>query len=297
MKWGVSGRMDVELARPVSFLPDRNEETNRLLQPSPFTHVNAQLIGTTDWSDKVTEPHLFSVRCNRDTGDAKILYYNEGVGFGYCLCLWCGRAVVEQQAADAANSLNELPPEMNPKETTEEDPSLRKRYHFNITSDKTKHCFGAWIGGSVRRNVILGDLIQTDFCEIRIRHKGEAKWHSNRAADERLLYTLGVVLTRALLECLGKDSGAVGFSVMPNGHLCLFDTNPGGAGYSNQLADTATMVEVIKRAKLILEASKDSIDMLLDRTTLRFAKYMDVPAALAWIAEEETSCKAASGGA
>jgi DEAD/DEAH box helicase domain-containing protein len=290
MKWGVSGRMDVELARPVSFLPDRNEETNRLLQPSPFTHVNAQLIGTTDWSDKVTEPHLFSVRCNRDTGDAKILYYNEGVGFGYCLCLWCGRAVVEQQAADAANSLNELPPEMNPKMTTEEDPSLRKRYHFNITSDKTKRCLGAWVGGSVRRNVVLGDFIQTDFCEIRIRRKGESKWHGNRAADERLLYTLGVVLTRALLECLGKDSGAVGFSVMPNGHLCLFDTNPGGAGYSNQLADTAVMCEVLKRAKTILESAKGSVDELLDRATLRFAKYMDVPAALAWIAEEEASC-------
>lgn len=290
-KWRASGRLDVELAQPVSFLPDRNEETSRLLEPSPFTHVNAQLIGTTDWSDEVSEPHLFSVRCNRDTGDAKILYYNEGLGFGYCLCTRCGRAVVERRAADAANSLNELPPEMNTRATATEPV---KRYHFNIAFDKPKPCMGAAPGGGVRRNVILGDLIQTDFCEIRIRHCGETKWHGSksRAADERLLFTLGVVLTRALLECLGKDPGAVGFSVMPNGHLCLFDTNPGGAGYANQLADVAVMCEVLQRAQAMLQAAKGSVDRLLDRTTLRFAKYMDAQAAIDWIAEEESSCVA-----
>lgn len=289
MKWRASGRLDVELARPVSFLPDRNEETNRLLTPSPYTHVNAQLIGTDDWSDNVSEPHLFSVRCNRDTGDAKILYYNEGVGFGYCLCTWCGRAVVERKAADSAKSLNELPQEMVPR-SSEDDPN--RKYHFNIALDKPKACMGASSEGGVRRNVILGDLIQTDFCEIRIRRCGETKWHSNRSADERLLYTLGVVLSRALLEYLGKDPGAVGFSVMPNGHLCLFDTNPGGAGYSNQLADIVVMSEVLGRAKSILEAGKASVDKLLDRKTLRFAKYMDVQAAIDWIVEEETSCVA-----
>ena len=293
MIWLASGRDDVELARPVSFLPDRNEETNRLLEPSPYSHVNAQLIGTSDWSDNVSEPHLFSVRCNRDTGDAKILYYNEGVGFGYCLCTWCGRTVVEHQAADARNSLNELPQAMNPLEKKLPDGTV-KRYHFNIGFDKQRSCGGASAGGSVRRNVILGDLIQTDFCEIRIRRCGETKWHGsrNKAGDERLLYTLGVVLTRALLECLGKDPGAVGFSVMPNGHLCLFDTNPGGAGYSNQLADIAIMSEVLTRAKSILEAGKGSVDKLLDRNTLRFAKYMDAQAAIDWIVEEETSCVA-----
>lgn len=293
MIWLASGRLDVELARPVSFLPDRNEETNRLLEPSPYTHVNAQLIGTADWSENVSEPHLFSVRCNRDTGDAKILYYNEGVGFGYCLCTRCGRTVVEHLAADAANSLNELPQEMNPR-TSANDPN--RRYHFNIAFDKPKACMGASVEGGVRRNVILGDLIQTDFCEIRIRRRGETKWHGskNKAEDERLLYTLGVVLTRALLECLGKDPGAVGFSVMPNGHLCLFDTNPGGAGYSNQLANIAVMGEVLIRAKAILEAGKESVDKLLDRNTLRFAKYMDAQAAIDWIEEEESSCVACS---
>ena len=80
--------------------------------------------------------------------------------------------------------------------------------------------------------------------------------------------------------------------MMPNGHLCLFDTNPGGAGYANQLANVALMSEVLARAKVILEACHGSVDKLLDRHTLRFARHMDARAALDWIREEESSCAA-----
>ena len=52
------------------------------------------------------------------------------------------------------------------------------------------------------------------------------------------------------------------------------------------------MGEVLTRAKSILEAGKGSVDKLLDRNTLRYAKYMDVQAAIDWIVEEETSCVA-----
>jgi hypothetical protein len=40
--------------------------------------------------------------------------------------------------------------------------------------------------------------------------------------------------------------------------------------------------------KLLTEAKEhQSKDMLLDKFTLRFAKYIDVSAALAWIAEQQ----------
>lgn len=94
-------------------------------------------------------------------------------------------------------------------------------------NDKTK----------VKRNVIIGDLIQTDYSEIRIRHKGKNKWISNRDEEENLLFTLGIAFTQTLVYILGKERGAVDFTVMPNGHLCIFDCNPGGAGYANQMAN------------------------------------------------------------
>ena len=103
--------------------------------------------------------------------------------------------------------------------------------------------------------------------------------------------TLGIVFTQSLLDILGKERGAIDFAVMPNGHLCLFDTNPGGAGYANQMASVPLMKDVITASKQILLHAKErnSKDMLLDKFTLRFMKYVDIDAALDWIEEEEVS--------
>ena len=141
----------------------------------------------------------------------------------------------------------------------------------------------------IKRNVIIGDLIQTDYSEIRIRHKGQNKWMSDRSKEENLLFTLGIVFTQTLVDILGKERGAVDFAIMPNGHLCVFDCNPGGAGYANQMANIQVMKEVIQASKKLLQEAKDkrSKDMLLDKFTLRFIKYVDIDAALAWITEEE----------
>ena len=112
---------------------------------------------------------------------------------------------------------------------------------------------------------------------------------SNRDEEENLLFTLGIAFTQTLVDILGKERGAVDFAIMPNGHLCIFDCNPGGAGYANQMANIQVMKDVIKATKkLLMEArEKKSKDMLLDKFTLRYAKFVDVDAALAWIEEEE----------
>lgn len=152
-----------------------------------------------------------------------------------------------------------------------------------------KACCCSHDASKVKRNVIIGDTIQTDYSEIRIRHKGKNKWMSNRDEEENLLFTLGIAFTQTLVDILGKERGAVDFAIMPNGHLCIFDCNPGGAGYANQMANIQVMKDVIKATKkLLMEArEKKSKDMLLDKFTLRYAKFVDVDAALAWIEEEE----------
>ena len=96
----------------------------------------------------------------------------------------------------------------------------------------------------IKRNVIIGDMIQTDFSEIRIRHKGMNRWMSNRDEEEKLLFTLGMAFTQTLVDILGKERGAVDFAIMPNGHICIFDCNPGGAGYANQMANLLVMNEL-----------------------------------------------------
>lgn len=96
-----------------------------------------------------------------------------------------------------------------------------------------------------------------------------------------------------MADILGKERGAVDFAIMPNGHICVFDTNPGGAGYANQMASIPLMKDVIQASKALLENAKvkKSKDMLLDKFTLRFMRYVDIDAALNWIKEEEDSCE------
>lgn len=139
--------------------------------------------------------------------------------------------------------------------------------------------------------MIIGDLVQTDYAEIRIRHKGANSWINNRSGELNLLYTLGIVFTRSLLEKLGKETGAVDFAIMPNGHICIFDTNPGGAGYALQMTSVPLMKDIIESSKGMLLAAKaaKTKDALLDKYTLRYMRYVDIQAALDWIQEEEES--------
>lgn len=290
IRWSVNNANGLEMIQPVGFMPDMNENRTRIMDNNVYTRVSAQLIDTDDWPNHVTEPHLFSVRRNNESGNAKILYYNEGKGYGYCFCPRCGRTVVEEEVADKNNPLK-FPVEFNPLHAPNKEGQPQKpNYHFAITGkEMRKSCSCSNDISKIKRNVIIGDMIQTDFSEIRIRHKGMNRWMSNRDEEEKLLFTLGMAFTQTLVDILGKERGAVDFTIMPNGHICIFDCNPGGAGYANQMANLLVMKEVIKASKKLLSEAreKQSKDMLLDKFTLRYAKFLDINAALAWIEEEE----------
>lgn len=290
MPWTVNNEYTLEMIQPTEFLPDVNETENRIMASNVYTRVNAQLIGASDWREIVTEPHLFSVRNNRESGSAKILYYNDGTGHGYCYCTHCGKAVLENKAADSSKTLERLPAEFNNREPEDEE---RPPYHLDI-SKKDTFCRGSYNSENIKRNIILGDLIQTDYTEIRIRRKGNKKWINSFTQESnlrKLLITLGLVFRRSLAEILGKDASAIDFTITPNAHICIFDTNPGGAGYSNQLADMDLMRDVIDHSlNILLAADKaKSKDMLLDKFSLHYLEELDIPGAIQWIEEEKSN--------
>ena len=291
LRWPVSGSTEVELIEPSVFLPDQNEADTRVLEPNPYTRVNAQLIGADDWITKYTEPHLYSFRNNGESGNAKILYYNEGIGFGYCHCTKCGRTVLEKHAALTSKHPEILPPEMNnipSKDASKPD------YHYNISGRKKRErCIGCGKPEFIHRNVVLGGLIQTDYTEIRIRHINNP-WLKDRGAQNyRLLITLGLLFSQSLADLLGKDRNAIDFTITPNGHICIFDTNPGGSGYSNQLAEIQMFKEVIKRSKEILAVAEktQSKEALVDKFTLYCVKDIDIQAARNWLNEEDKNAR------
>ena len=269
LNWHVNEKKDLELIRVKSFLPDINADDSRRITPAPYTTVNAYLVGTEDW--KPSGHHLMNARANRDAGDAKILYYNDGIGFGYCLCPQCGKMELEYGIGKVKN----LPEAM----------SVEKNCHKAIDrlgdDGKKKLCKPA---KGYNRNVIIGDLIQTDFCEMSLRHYSEPRPLDSKN-DKSLLTTLGLAICRAYTEYIGKERDSVDFIVMMNGHLCIFDTNPGGSGYANKLANSDTHQEVLRLALDMLESIIEK-EELLDKFTVQHLNHIDIEETKKWIEAE-----------
>jgi len=288
LTWPVNNKVELTMIEPYAFIPDINEDYSRVVEDAPYTQVSAQLIGAGDWADLSNDTSLISVRNNRDCGDASILYYNEGVGFGYCFCSNCGKAMIEYAPG---TGLRNMPAEMdNAMRDVNGSPEY---FHYMINRKKVVpggksfkvECYSS--SNTIKRNVIIGGMIQTDYSEIRIRKDGRAQWLSDRA-EENLLVTLGIVFTQTFVESLGKDRQDVDFAITPNGHICIFDTNPGGSGYSNQLVNMAIMESVIRASEALLDRIS-SKDELIDRYTKRYYERIDIEAAKKWIKDERAA--------
>ena len=268
-----------------------NESASRILDQNVYTRVSAQLIGADEWKQDRIEPHLFDSRSSRESGNGQILYYNEGTGFGYCHCTKCGKTVLESWPAAASSDPEKLPYEMNniPSKDTE-----KENYHFSLVrkGPKPNRCMGCNSTDSIKRNVVLGDTIQTDYTEIRIRHF-KKDWINNKNEEENLLITLGLLFARGLAEELNVERTDLDFTITPNGHICIFDANPGGSGYSNQLAAMDLLKSVIERSRNIIEAAELSgnKEALIDKFTLHYVNHIDIQAAKAWIEEERAARK------
>lgn len=294
--WSVNGQEGLKMIQPTEFLPDITETENRILDSRKVTRVNAQLIGATKWITAATEPHLYSARSSRQTGNSEILYYNDGIGYGFCHCMECGKIVMEDAVATGTSTLESLPPEMNNKDSRNHE---NTNFHYMVGEldkhGKPIYCYGSRHPKSIQRNVVLADTILTDYTEIKIRYSGDQKWISdNSDKHEKLLTTLALVFTQAFAEYLGKEREAFGFAITPNGHICIFDTNPGGAGYSNQLAQIEVMTEVILASHDIIATAiaRKSSDLLLDRYTIFLAHKIDLEAAYSWLSNEIKENKA-----
>ena len=275
--WPVNGRKELELILVKSFIPDINQQDSRVLDPSPYTTVNAYLVGAEDWNSSAH--HLLGARCNLDAGEAKILYYNDGIGYGYCMCPACGKMELENAPCPSGN-LKGIPSAMI-SEMSKNGFACHHAIDRVEDNGKPKLCIPP--KNRYYRNVIIGGLIQTDFCEMRIKNINGSP--VNKKDDKAFLTTLGLVLCRAFTEHIGKDRTSVDFTIMMNGDLCIFDTNPGGSGYSNKLADSHYRLAVIQKSKELLESIKDK-EELLDKFTVRYLNDIDIEATLEWLKKE-----------
>lgn len=272
------------LIEPFAYLPDATEGDTRAFENNSFTTVEAALIGTSDWIEDNTNTHLFQLRTNLDTGGAKILYYNNGVGFGYAVCTHCGKTMAETRfAKHDGGPITDLPEKFY-------DDSGNHHMITSYKGGKNKEmCISIdtlqKYPQKVQRNVLLGGFITTDFAEIRIRTDKYSPWCENDKEYQDFLITLGILFSNCLAEYLGKENRDISFLITPNQHLCIFDTNPGGSGYSKKLGIIQNMNKIVDLSLQKIESAK-SKDDLLDKYTVKYIDHLDIEGVKKWLKDE-----------
>ena len=286
--WNVNGKQYLDLVEPFAFLPDDNETESRTIELNKYTVVNAQLIGASDWDNNNIGSHLFSYRSSAEDVNAQILYYNQGIGFGYCICTQCHRAVLETKVA--GKDPTDVPTDFwNGKVNN----NPLHNYLRKDNNGTKKRCLtmsnlaNPAYQSTVRRNVIIGGFIQTDYTEIRIlKHAGDTNWISaDTEENKNLLITLAILFSNEFALYVEKERKDVDFLITPDGHICIFDTNPGGSGYSKKLASLQVMNLIVRNSLDRLNSAK-SKDELLERSTLKYYRNLDIEAAKEWLNEE-----------
>lgn len=279
--WDLNNKKALQMIQPTAFLADYNEEEMRLVRKNSHSSVNAMLVNPKPWVTSDSE-HLYSIRTSGDKGTSKIVYYNNGIGYGFCVCRMCGRTAVEYRV-NKSNRVNPAPYSLNNEKGKDGVP-----YHKSLSAN-VKCCDAENQSEYLMRNVILGAEIQTDYCEIKIRQSQNRSWEDTYNEEVRfLLNTLGILFSQKLIEYLDKERGSIEFLITPNMHLCLYDTNSGGCGYSTELSKPEVFEHILHESLAMLKKC-NSKDEILDRQHYRYLQSIDIDFARTWLESELNS--------
>jgi len=222
----------IEFLRPSGFSVDprvrAHADTDTLSYVPPEDPVVSPRDAT--WRS-LPVPALGRYRCSRE---GLVYYSNRGGrgGFGYAVCLQCGRAEADTDnrgLAAAAPALGD-----------------HKPLRYRKGQDR---CLGNDKPFSIKRNISLGLEITTDVFELQLQHT------VRRAGANALV----IALREALAQELGVEADEMGFAVgqgrnalgAPAVSLFLFDRVAGGAGFA--VSFEHLMRPVMARAEQILD--------------------------------------------
>lgn len=253
---------------PVEFMVDQNLNATRYerenkefydIQPL-FLDVNPNV---------QTQINMCDIAGSGEQGE--ILFYNAGHGFGFSICKKCGRAMVD----------------VDPNQTSPIKIPHKPLWHSrrNCTANNE----------DILRNVVLTGRQQTCYAVLRLYEDANRTTPCN---NEKLAYSLGVVVKYALAKYLKVDESEIDFGVKKernNYSLFIYDTARGGCGYSLQLTDPAICQEVfgIARQKLLIancdceKGTGACPRCLVDRNSFRYAHKLSKALALEWLNKQQ----------
>ena len=250
---------------PVGFRTDQNADSTREERTDKRFYDIQPILLTVDWSQH-TDINMCQITGSGELG--KILYYNRGDRFGFAFCKRCGRAAVETDLYSP-----EPPAEL----------AIGHKRLWGDPCDATQK--------DIARHVVFTGTHYTCYSVLKFQEDPQA---TEFIKDKTLVYSLGVILKRALVEYLGVDSTEIGFGIKQEADaflLFIYDTARGGCGYSTHLTNPAECQAVFNIA---LKKLKDytcrchedggaCARCLIDRDNYRFSAFLSKSAAIDWL--------------
>lgn len=252
---------------PVGFRTDQNVDSSREERTEKRFYDIRPVLLKTDWNER-KEINMCQMVSSGESGN--ILFYNVGSGHGFAFCKRCGRSVVE---FSDISSKDTMPYAIRPghKRLWGEDCEANDR--------------------DIARHVVFTGNHPTCYVVLRFKKDASSNEFEN---DEQLVYSLGVVLKRALALSEGIDEGEVDFGIkqeIDSWVLFIYDTAKGGCGYSLKLMNPVLCQEVFDMARKMLEEATCTCHIdggacakcLVDRNNYRYASLLSKAKVLDWL--------------
>lgn len=252
---------------PIGFSADQNIDSSREEKTEKHFYDIRPILLKTDWSQCLSI-NMCEITSSGETGN--ILFYNVGNGHGFAFCKRCGRASVEYSAL---TSKENMPYAVRPG---------HKRLWGNDCEAND---------GDIARHVVFTGNHPTCYTVLRFKKDAGSFEYEN---DEQLVFSLGVVLKRALAKSEGVDESEIDFGIKQEINawvLFIYDTAKGGCGYSLKLMNPGLCQEVFDLARRDLEETTCNCHIdggacarcLVDRNNYRYAHLLSKPKVVDWL--------------
>jgi ATP-dependent helicase YprA (DUF1998 family) len=209
----------------------------------------------------------------------RVFHHSKGAnGFGYAVCLRCGRA-----SSETGNAEDGAP-------VVFQSNGPHERLRSGRRADDSHICPGSDGQFTIRRNLWLGGEDATDVFQLRLQHPGKP----DEVVQEDAAVSIAIALRTALAQELGVENQEIGWAVQTNREggvgyrdIYLYDIAAGGAGYVS--AAGGLIDSLISSASDLLSAcncDRSCHSCLLDFQTQRYAENLDRHQGLAWLDAE-----------
>lgn len=263
---------------PIRFRSDINRGSNRREKTVKTFYDIKTILTKVEWSSAIPGPMCDLV--GSEGSEGQIVFFNQGVGAGFNLCLDCGRMEINGGDRNSTNW-----------------------EHHSISERQDDHTFCPV--NNPKNGLLLSGRFPTSFVSLRFYDGAPG----NYVKDDQLLYSLGVLLSRALAKYIGVTVDDLDFDVrdeMGYKSIFIYDTMKGGCGYSTRLLDPATCNAVFTEAKAMLSGFTCNcernevgacVSCLVDRNSQKVENKLSKFKLMRWFASQGMSTEVSAGGA